>query len=85
MFTLASHSLQLGMSVFALAFYQPRANLQDGDKMSDEYLGKPCSLCGKRITGANWLCKHCGICICFGCGERLEKYITCPKCGNKLS
>jgi hypothetical protein len=55
------------MSVFALAFYQPRANLQDGDEMSDEYLGKPCSLCGKRIQGANWLCSYCGICICYFC------------------
>jgi hypothetical protein len=51
----------------------------------DECLTKPCSLCSKRITGANWRCSGCGACICFLCVLNLNAYPpTCPRCGAKL-
>ncbi|MGB9135317.1 MAG: hypothetical protein WCC63_07040 [Candidatus Bathyarchaeia archaeon] len=46
---------------------------------------KPCSQCGKRVTGAHWRCLGCGACICFYCGVTMTVYPpACPKCGAKL-
>jgi len=54
-----------------------------GNVMADECLTKPCSVCGERITGANWFCRYCKICICLTCGVETDSW-DCPNCGRKL-
>lgn len=64
--------------------------------VSDEWLGKPCSLCGKIIGGGGTTYPNCKIGVCFTCVsmqimeckdvEALKSgsIPKCPKCGRKL-
>ena len=57
--------------------------------MSDECLCKACAICGDRITGANYYCTNCKLCLCFNCAIKIvlaeyAVYPSCPSCGNKL-
>lgn len=57
--------------------------------MSEECVGKPCTVCSKTIQSANYYCPRCKACICFYCGAEIlkevnVKHLKCPRCGNKL-
>ncbi|HYB68408.1 MAG TPA: hypothetical protein VEC97_02580 [Candidatus Acidoferrales bacterium] len=59
-------------------------------RMSDECLCKECPICGNRITGANYCCPNCKLCLCFQCGVKIVlaehgAKPTCPSCGNKMA
>ena len=61
----------------------------DVANMSEECVGKPCTVCNKTIQSANYYCSRCKACICFYCGAEILReadveYLKCPRCSARL-